>query len=415
MMKLLSFAVAAAFVSAAAAAAPAAERSDAAIAAPAGNFVATSSSGDAAFHPHSLRPKPSDSPQQRAVDAARFDSMANDLPTLPYYDRVYTRSVVNEPLGTQPPAGGLVTFHHTVVGTDPSSPLQGTGIASYIPVLLVPVVITGTDGKVYDPSVEKLPGQQNASITLDQTSPVFTYQPMTIGNVAYGSTQLLDAWVRAERWQYTKFLPNYHLFLSPTVGTPLRISPTAQQMRDASGDLLSDGTTVGTKLARALVLDGKWFNTQLKAYVQAQSVNPGTIPVFVTAYGIAASDIGYGGYHFSDGTQTYIWHTYTMPKDVPVGSPVPGSVLEHELAELIDHPFPMTATEGASICVPNAYGYEVGDPLEFGQADFALANSAGLVYRFQDLTYAGWNEGEYPSSAQFGRYSMQNTFRFPCF
>lgn len=411
-MKSSCFAVAAALLSATAAA-PVAARPDAAIAAPAENFAAASPSGDAAFRPHSLRLKPSDSPQRRAADVARFERMAKALPTLPLYDRVYVRLLVDETRGTLPPAGGLVAFRHTVVGTDPASPLQGSGIASYIPVLLVPVVITATDGTVYDPSVEKVPGQLNPSLTLDQVSPVFTYQPMTIGDVTYGSTQLLDAWVRAERWQYTQFLPNYHLYLSPTVGTPLRLSPTPQQMRDASGDLAPDGTTWGSKFDRALVLDQTWFDSQLKAYVRDQGVNPATIPVFVTSYDIASNDIGIGGYHFNDGTQTYIWHTYTVSKNVAAGSPVLGSVLQHELAELIDHPFPSTSSEDPGNCAKA--GYEVGDPLEYQQADFALTNAAGVTYRFQDLAYAGWNEGEFPSSAQFGRYSLQNAFRFPCF
>jgi hypothetical protein len=409
-MKLLSLAVAAVSagaVAGAAQAAPALERAAADVAAaPPGSDIRL----------HFGHFQPSASAEQRAVNATAFDAMAATQPTLPFYTRSYAVPVVNENLGAAPPVPTTLTFQHTLLGTDPSlKSLQGVqGVASTVSVRLIPVVITLPDKTVLDPSVELVPGQLNNSIVLDQSSPVFTFQPLTLGGVNYGSTQLLDAWVRGERWRYAQYLPNYHLYLAPSVGAKLQVAPTAQQLWDASAMPAPDGSTLGARLGRVFVFDSAWLNQQIQAYLQTQAIDPSVITVFVTSYNILAQSGGglAAGYHFNFGTQTFIWHGYEVPQQTPLATQVQGQILQHELAELIDHPFP-TSTPDQAACTPT--GYESGDPLEDGRADFTVTNSLGMNYRFQDLTFASWNEGETPSSAVLGRYTLQNAFRYPCF
>jgi len=350
------------------------------------------------------------SAENREAEAKLFADMSNAQATLPSYTRTYTVPVVDENQNAAPP-GRLITYSHRVIGTDP----RLGGITSIIPVDIVPIVITAPNGITYNPTTEILPGQGLSVIDLDRVSPLFNSQQMTLGGITT-NTQLLDAWVRGERWQYVQSLPNYHLLLAPTVFPTLALHPTSAQFQDVSNQPLPDGSgTYGSRFGRVLVFDLAWLTQQIQSYIASHpAITPATIPVFVTSYNIVAQIPGgyFGGYHNSVGTQTYIWHTDVVQRSPPPGSPVPAQLLEHELAELIDHPFPAIDPDQPT-CADE--GYEAADPEQFGQADFIVNNANGRPFQFQDLAYAGWTEGEYPSTALQGRYTIQGKFRFPCF
>ncbi len=337
---------------------------------------------------------------------AQTNAVAASLPT---YDTLFTLNVVDQainPSAIYGPAYYPYSFNHIRVGTDPAF----GGASSNIPVVLIPVVIKAADGTVYDPTAHVLPGDDETILSLLKQSPLFQSLPTTLFGNHYGKTQLLDAWVRAERWEAIASNPKYHLLLTATNAVqPLVLTADASQLLDLTGENL-------TGVERALNLDNVLFVNGVQAYIKdpKNKINPGVIPVFITDYNIYQF-FGAGGYHDSLGLQTYIWngsflHTSVSEPTIPIAYPRDGIVLEHELAELIDHPFPNYDNGGPCY----TYGYEVGDPLEFGQNDFLTVNNKGILYHFQDLTFASYNEGKFPSNAIGQLYSLGGTYTYPC-
>ena len=105
------------------------------------------------------------------------------------------------------------TFPYTMVGTDPSLGPQTTTV----PVYIVPLILTYSDGAVFDPTAPMIDDQRSA---LDAviTSPIFQPAPFQVGNVNVGVTQYVDAFQRANFWSSVRAMGGgYHVLLDPMV------------------------------------------------------------------------------------------------------------------------------------------------------------------------------------------------------
>ncbi len=324
---------------------------------------------------------------------------------LPTYDTYFSLDVVDQTINPSAKYGSFqMYFTHTHVGPDPA--LGGRGAT--IPVVMIPIVVVGPDGTVYDPRAHPFPGDTETLPSLLDHSPLFDRKNNIYQfNHDYGTTQLLDAWVRAARWQAVSSNPDYHLLLQPVAGKAITYQ--------ASANDLSIITPSGP--GRALSLSGNALDSITHSYVTdpRNGITPGVIPVFLLDYNIYPLGFGVGGYHDSYANQTYIVlgsfvNTDPNNPNVIVPGPRDGVILEHELAELIEHPFPSYDNGGPC----SIYGYEVGDPLESGQNDFVQANSKGQEYHFQDLTFTSWNEGASPSTGINGQFTLGGTYHAAC-
>jgi hypothetical protein len=336
------------------------------------------------------------SPRTEVAEAA-----AKPVSAIPSFNNFFTLNVRDENINPNWRSNGLnMQFEHTILGTDPASAAATTSI----PVVFVPVTISLPDGTVADPVKNMLPFDNVSVLSAIMQSPLIESVPVNVNGVNYGTTQLLDAWVRGERFSAVGAAGKYHLVLKASVGKPL-------QFAASSSDIVNFGSD--NKANRFWDFQSSLLDSQLVNYISdpKNGITPGVIPVFVTDYNIADGQAG--GYHSNIDNQIYSWVGYFLNADkdgITVPGPRDGTVLEHEMAELTDHPFPFSDNGGP--CYGN--GYEVGDPLEFGQADFDLLNNQGFPYHFQDLILYPWTEGTYPSTSIDKLYTLQGTYTYAC-
>ncbi len=101
---------------------------------------------------------------------------------------------------------GLPTWHHrftfkgtsypyTMVGTDPAKGSETT----IIPVYIIPLKFTFTDGEVFDSTAKMFDKEISATEAVIE-SPVFQSAPFHAGSVDVGTTQYVDAFQRANFW-----------------------------------------------------------------------------------------------------------------------------------------------------------------------------------------------------------------------
>ncbi|MBC5800625.1 MAG: hypothetical protein GIX03_03450 [Candidatus Eremiobacteraeota bacterium] len=119
---------------------------------------------------------------------------------------------------TSPVDGNTYEFH--IMGTNPTAEKVSTTV-HYVPIMLR---IHFPDGTVLDPTK---PGC-NDTVSVQQRffgSPLFNPTALTSNGIAVGNTQIIDAFQRAEFWQYVKGT-GYHVLLA-AVAQPRLIDVTA--------------------------------------------------------------------------------------------------------------------------------------------------------------------------------------------
>jgi len=318
------------------------------------------------------------------------------------------------------------SYSGQIVGANPSV----SSTATSIPVVIVPVVFTitqGTQTYTFDPTAEDSGclGVGNSAVSVLMNSPLFQSTSFSFNGTSVGSTQYLDAFVRAEWWTYVgKTTSGYHLLLSPTVGTPLSIS--------------LEGSADGTGAAKVSTLpnfcDGP---NSIFAFVSLTSLDPAIqqyisdnqIPssefVFFVTYNVSETDGAATsgnccilGYHQQLGSgQTY---GYAMIQGLVQGAnyyipQIPDvAAVAHEMAEWIHDPAVSNQTPawgGVGQILAGCQGnFEVADPL-YGTL-MPPITSNGFTYRLPELAYFSWFFGA-PSLAAGGGYSDNGTFRGP--
>ena len=286
------------------------------------------------------------------------------------------------------------SYTYEMVGTDPA---KGS-VTTTVPVFLVPVAVTFSDGTVLDATK---PGQISPLTAEDGFLQSPMIQPVTFssGKVNVGTTQFTDAFQRANFWQdVSTHSPNYHVLLgTPTVLPTLSMKPSAAL---GNTQKTSTGITFGT-------IDANYIDNAALNYMRTnKQIKPNSFVVFLS-YNVV---IGGGvSFHSSVGPQTY---TITMYSDKGVISTLFGNqfakvattaVTSHEIGEWLDDPFGNNAMPDGVL--------EVGDTL---QPHTLSKVSMGNTYAMQELAFHDWFTCKAPpSTSANGWYSFLGTYKTP--
>ena len=299
-----------------------------------------------------------------------------------------------------------------MVGT---SPYNRGARSTTIPVVLIPVIATFTNTTsgfttTFDPTSAPDAGctANQTALSLVENSPVFQSQSWTMNGVSVGSTQYVDAFRRANFWQYVQNTGNaYHVLLSYTVGTPLLLSvnyssPTLDHevsLSNATGSCTNPSVSGVTNGGRYTgVVNINTMDAALQSYIAANGITANQFPLFI-AYNIVnslPSNPGFfdGGYHASEQPypaaltspgQTYSiagFQTAPFFSNPNLNSGL--SILTHEVAEWMDDPGVFNATPAwghigqVSGCQNNL---EVGDALT--GSNITVPGPGGFTYALQ--------------------------------
>lgn len=284
------------------------------------------------------------------------------------------------------------TYPYTMVGTDPSLGSQTT----IVPVYIVPLILTYSDGTVFDPTT---PMAEDTRSTLDAmlASPIFQSAPFVAGTVHVGNTQYVDAFQRANFWSSVKTQGGgYHVLLgSPTV-------LPAQSYSVPKGD----GSTFAGPVAPYLraSLSQSFIDKNITPHVFAQfpQIRPDSFTIFVTYNVFPGNAYGYHDVYGSSTSTglTYAYVSYLQPYTQMIDADI--STLAHEVAEWMDDPY---------ISNSSACGIlEVGDPLNYAIFEVPLN---GYTWHPQDLAMIGYF-GQVPVPSVNGWLTFRNSYTTAC-
>ncbi len=299
-----------------------------------------------------------------------------------------------------------------MIGT---SPFNRGARSTTIPVVLIPFIVQFTNTTsgfttTFDPSTAPDAGctAGQTAMNLVASSPVFQPREWTLNGINVGNTQYVDAFQRANFWQYVQNTGDaYHVLLAYTFAPPLTLSLTyaaptlaAEVRTGVPGPCTNPG---GSGSVNGGAYQGYMdFNTMRAAmagYIATHGITPGQLPIFIL-YNVGYTQNGglyLGGYHFSEASypqvltspgQTFIVANFrtngTGPLDV--------SILSHEIAEWMDdpggtNPVPAWGNIGEVTGCRNAL--EVGDPLTQTPLP-AIPGPNGFNYHVQELAFFSW-------------------------
>ena len=303
-------------------------------------------------------------------------------------------------------------YGYDIVGADPQTS-SGTTYVSYV---LIDLVYHFRDGTVLDPTKPAC----NDTVSIERRvlqSPSFVPAQLTSNGVNLGTTQLGDAFQRAEFWNVLKS-PDYHVMLRAArtpvvvdVDAPSSSSTTAGVCRGKSHRIGTIAYAPFSGLVRNLS----------KKYTTVRQ-----IPIFLTynlieTFGLGGVAIGaHSAFARSGGVQPFIFATYSDPGFLPSFPSIADIMaLTHEIGETFNDPFPITGSGSTSVNLSPPWGHigvyssgcsrylEVGDPL-VGVTFEAKLN--GFTYHPQDLAFYSWFFRT-KSIGTGGLYSFKGNFR----
>jgi hypothetical protein len=251
---------------------------------------------------------------------------------------------------------------------------------------------------------------------------LFRSTTYSLGNSNVGKTQYVDAFQRANFWNYVKpgaQNPNYHVLLKAQQEPAITVN-----VPPSDGELFP-----GTSGCNALgTIDLLWWDSYVQTTVFPQlalaGVGPTTFPVFLLHNVVfpltpvkkhkCSCVLGYhtafGNPSFGATAQTYAVADFDDTGDF-VGPAVQDiDTLAHEVGEWMDDPVVTNPTPpwGNVGQVKGCQGtLEVGDPLS--GTDLAVTLK-GVTYHPQELAFFSWFYGQAPSVGVNGWYSLNDTF-----
>jgi hypothetical protein len=294
-------------------------------------------------------------------------------------------------------------FPFTMIGTDPS---KGSATTT-IKFLLIPVAVKfDSDGTVLDPTkpLQAGCGTGNA-LQLTEQSPVLRKVNWKQGKTDLGTTQYLDAFQRANFWNFVSTsAPNYHILLKPIVKAKQTIVIASSEGTTMRGDCGVFGN-VGT-LA--------FFDSKVQLLLRKLKVRPDEFPYFLT-YDVL-EQLEATGYHSVSNANVYAVGSFF---DQNIFGPPSHAfddmiTLSHEIGETINDPFGANLTPSWMSPVAKAFGcqriLEVGDPLA-GLPEPVKVPGVAHQFYVQDLAFESWFAKAKKSRAANGWFSMYGTFR----
>jgi hypothetical protein len=304
---------------------------------------------------------------------------------------------------------GGKSYTYVLAGKNPAK--QVTNPASTIKMDLIPTIMKFSNGDTWDPTKVDSCDSGASPLARMQKSPLIVKQNHSFGGTAIGTTQITDAFQRAEFWKYaqpTGINPTYHVNLSWTTHSPITI-------KVPNADAATGTTGCGNGLLGAAEIN--WLDGFLQSTViPSLGVTPNTVPIFLlhnfVEYISTTNNCCVLGYHNAfttgAGVQTYGLGMYDNSGDFSGSSDI--SALSHEVGEWQDDPYTNNPTPSwgnigqVSGCQHNL---EVGDPL----SGTTFADSLnGFTYHPQELAFFSWFYHQSPSLGVHGWYSDRGTF-----
>jgi hypothetical protein len=259
-------------------------------------------------------------------------------------------------------------YNFTMVGTDPATTNTTTTVTAYI----IPVAMNytkavyGANHKVFDPLVDTQNGVSIVQNVLN--SPLFNNVDWNWGGTDVGTEAYNDAFQRASFWQDVTTNSSYHVVLSPSVLTELKLKPSKSQGGAVVNNPFGGSGKVGEMNINS-------FDTALQSYIRSHTqITQAAVAIFVTdnIY-LTSGGCCIGGYHSAtNGNQTYMTATYAYsPGKFVFSSDI--SAFSHEIGEWYADPL-ITSNSPCGLL-------EVGDPLE------TLANYGTFSVTFGGVTW----------------------------
>ncbi len=311
---------------------------------------------------------------------------------------------------------GSKSFTYTIAGKNPA--IKTSNPASTINVKLVPLVLKFSNGDTWNPTKKDSCDSGASALSRTQNSPIFKNASFTFGGTKIGTSQVTDAFQRAEFWKYAQpggINPAFGITLNVTTLNPVTINvPNA------------DAANIAVTTCGNFALGGaeiNWLDNHLQKTVipslKSQGVGPSTLPIFLlhnfVEYIGTTSQCCVLGYHnafnVSGGVQTYGLAMYDNSGEFSGSSDI--SALSHEVAEWQNDPSGVNPTPSwgnigqVNGCQSNL---EVGDPLSGTTFNVKLN---GFTYHPQELAFFSWFYHQKPSLGVNGWYSDKGTFRTP--
>jgi hypothetical protein len=324
------------------------------------------------------------------------------------------------------------TYTGVMVGQDPfSSGFTPTNVTTPIVPLIITtnavaiklnkkgILATVKGSTTFDPTSPDnacLAAPNNLPETLFQQSPIFQNNDFVFGSTDVGSTQYIDAFQRANFWQFVQGT-NYHTLVNPVMLPPITLNISIAKALAIPPSLFGSCGSLG--IIEKKTFDSIVTNTLLPQ-LAAEGVDTSQFPIFLM-YNVVLSLAAPNnlnqccvlGYHGSTGSPV---QTFSPIDFDTTGLFGPGifdtSIAAHEVAEWMDDPFGSNPTPAwghtgqVSGCQSNL---EDGDPLT-GTNVPNVVGSNGFTYHLQELAFFSWFYGQ-PSIAANGWFSDNNTFQ----
>jgi hypothetical protein len=245
-----------------------------------------------------------------------------------------------------------------------------------------------------------------------KNSPLVKNATFTPGGTNVGTTQYVDAFQRANFWNFVSTTaPNYHVRLSPIQTKPL-------QTINVGGS----GSTQAGPCARIGKVDINFFDNVAMNLLTTLAIPANTLPLFLSYN--TFETIGGGccvlGYHSTNnaGTQAYAVGAYSDPGIFNAQGIRDIHALSHEIGEWMDDPLipsqnivPAWGHVGqVSGCQNNL---EVGDPVTGSAFTVTTGGLFPFTYHPEDLVFLPWFARISPSTSVNGWYTFLNAFAAP--
>jgi hypothetical protein len=307
---------------------------------------------------------------------------------------------------------GTKTFTYTIVGKNPA--VHVTNPSTTVTAEIVPLIMK-FGGHTWDPTKVDSCDPGASALTRTQKSPIVVAQAHSFGGTSIGTTQVTDAFQRAEFWKFAMpggVNPGFHVKLAfktlPAVTVNVPLTQAALFTAGCGNGLLGAANI-------------NWLDPHLQNVVipslAGQGVGTTTFPIFLlhnfVEYIGNSTQCCVLGYHnsfnTSAGAQTYGLSMYDNSGDFSGSSDI--SALSHEVGEWQNDPNTVNPTPSwghigqVSGCQAN---FEVGDPLSGTTFNDTLN---GFTYHPQELAFFSWFYHQKPSLGVNGWYSDQGTFR----
>lgn len=300
--------------------------------------------------------------------------------------------------------GTTVRYH--MVGTDPAA----GSATSNIPLVIIPIKFEFTDGTTLS-ATQTVCGDVKNSVFRVNNSPLIKKATFTPGGTNVGTTQYMDAFQRANFWNFVSTTsPNYHILFTPISTRPVQTI-----------NVRGNGFTVAGPCARIGEVDINFFDNIAMGLLTSLAIPANTLPVFLE-YNTFLTQGGCCilGYHSTNnaGTKAYAVAAYSDPGIFSAAGIRDIHALSHEMGEWLDDPLI------PSVNIVPAWGHvgqvsgcqnnlETGDPVTGKAFTVVMGGTFPFTYHPEDLVFLPWFARKSPSTSVNGWYTFLNTFASP--